>query len=186
MSGVGEPFEAGVPRIVAAAILGPAAMALMIVLWIAADRLVVIGPLERAEISWAALPLGLVSPFLSAYAWPLTGRRRLGRVMVAGTAVGLGLVTGIAVLAAWTPGAQIGCYPTASRWDFAVPAASLGGVAAIGYALAGSASLRSLSGGRRWMAVAASAAVGGLAALALLFTFVTVFETGVSCAWVPQ
>jgi hypothetical protein len=70
-----------------------ALFALVIVIWVAIDRLVVIGPFDRAQLGWAvAVPLTVAVPVLGAWAGDRLGR--FGRVSMA---VVLAIAAGIAV-----------------------------------------------------------------------------------------
>jgi hypothetical protein len=118
-------------------IAGPLAMfALLFVLWLASDRLVRIGPLDRGLFFWVVLlPLWCLSPALAALLW-----RRLGPGVDRPAAIVLGLV--LAVVAAailWVAGTadQAACEhgPRTPAPGLIVPMGIVGVVIGSGWAL---------------------------------------------------
>jgi hypothetical protein len=72
-----------------------ALFAAVVIVWMAIDRFVTLGPLDRAQLGWlVAVPLTIAIPVVAAWAG-----RQLGRSWRPAIALGLGLVGGFAV--AW-------------------------------------------------------------------------------------
>lgn len=56
--------------------------------WVVSDRLVIIGPFDRAQIGWAiVVPLFAIAPGMAALAEGRTGERALARFVVTGLSV---------------------------------------------------------------------------------------------------
>ena len=124
-------------RRLGAAILAPVVvLALAYVLWWVSDRLVYLGPLDRAQFGWlVVVPLLFLAPVVAAFAWAgLTERRAIVASVVAGATIGLGLA-----FLFWRSVADPGC-PTGNRfgpWDWFVPSLLIGAVFGASVAVSG-------------------------------------------------
>jgi hypothetical protein len=130
-----DPGGIGVRLIVG--IAGPLAMfALLFVLWLASDRLVHIGPLDRGLFFWVVLlPLWCASPSLAALLW-----RWLGPGVDRPASIALGLVLAIVAAAIlWVAGTadQAACEygPRTAAQGLIVPMGFLGVLIGTGWAL---------------------------------------------------
>jgi hypothetical protein len=141
-----------------------AGVVLAYVLWWISDRLLYIGPLDRAKFGWlVVVPVWSLTPVAAAYAWRTLDQRQSA---VAAGVVGLILTVASAVLfwvASAFPDCQFGAVRTPAEWI--VPSLIVGIVIGGGFAascLAGTATLRR---GHRWI----SLVVGGGSAFVLIF-----------------
>lgn len=160
-------------------------LAVAYALWAISDRMLVIGPFDRAAFGWiVVLPLSWLAPGVAGLAWSRmpSRRRRAAAVVVAAT---VALVSG-GLLANGIDFAH--CRPVASWTDVLPPSLAIGVVIGIGPAMgaliAGSVAER-LDGRRR---VAAAVATGGLIGVAGLFAAIMTFAfffPMISCAYIP-
>ena len=149
-------------------LLGPATLAGSWLAWVIADRALVIGPFDRAQITlFLAVPLLLVSPGATAI-----GLGERSRGVKAGIAAALGIVVTIVITIALDLGTtQIACVPVTPPFEPLLMSALVGASAGAGYALSVGAAIAESRRGRRSSLVA-----GGLTlALAAILTFVVFF-----------
>lgn len=139
-------------------VLAPlAVIALAYGLWWLSDRLLYIGPLDRAAFGWAVVvPVWLSAPVVAALAW-----RSLSSRATVEAAVLLGLiVSGVAALLFWRsvafPDCDNGAIRAPSEW--VLPSLLLGVVIGGGVAASGLVAVRVLRTGHQWWAVVAGAA----------------------------
>jgi hypothetical protein len=135
MAAPSRPGGIGAPLIVG--IAGPLAMfALLFVLWLASDRLVQIGPLDRGLFFWVVLlPLWCLSPSLAALLW-----RWLGPGVDRPASITLGLALAIVAAAIlWIAGTadQAACEhgPRTAAEGLIAPMGLLGVLIGSGWAL---------------------------------------------------
>jgi hypothetical protein len=159
----GRPTEGTFPPNGAHLALGIAAplaiVALAYALWSVSDRLLYIGPLDRAAFGWAvAVPVWALAPVAAAFAW----RRLTPRgTAVAAAALGL-IVSGVAAALLLSALAFPNCQYGAIRSPIEVvpPSVIVGLVIGFGLAAAGLLSVALLRGGHPWRASAAGAGLG--------------------------
>jgi hypothetical protein len=172
----GEPRRFAIGLIVPLAIVG-----LAYVLWWISDRLVVVGPLDRAAFGWVVvIPVWLSAPIAAGLAWHrLTARRAL----VAALGVGA-TVSAVAALLFWQSVAHPDCATGTIRApiDWVLPALAVGSVVGAGLVVSGLLATAQFRGGRPWRAVF----LGGGAELALVFVAVltaVLFLVEPACQW---
>ena len=103
--------------------VGPLLVAVSLLVWLVADRLVVIGPFDRAQITGAiALPLFLLAPGTLGVAAAQADARR-GRPALALVPAALGVLAVAGLIATV---AQVGCRPVAGPADVLAPALPVG------------------------------------------------------------
>jgi hypothetical protein len=152
-------------------------------LWVISDRLLYVGPLDRAAFGWmTVIPLSWLAPGIAGLAWQrLPAARRRVAALVVWAAVGL--VTGAFLAQAID---QVGCAPVVSWTDDLPGSLAVGTVFAAGPALGGlvAAALADRTTGR-WRPAAAlliGALVGAAALFAALVAFGSLFFPISSCA----
>lgn len=105
------------------------------VLWWVSDRLLYIGPLDRATFGWVVVfPLWAVAPTFAGFSW--RGSSAGARTQFAGIG---GLAVGsIAALLLWlsVAGPAVGCTPRYTPVELVPPALAVGGVIGGGFFLA--------------------------------------------------
>jgi hypothetical protein len=138
-------------------------------LWFLSDRLVQIGPLDRATFGWlVVVPVWAAAAAAAGFAW-----RRLSSAAQWIVATICGFVVGTQVtvnfwLAVSTPGCQFGA--TRAPADWWGPALEVGLLIGAGFAVAGVVATRLVAAGRPWLALLLGALIQvGAAALAILF-----------------
>jgi len=157
------PFRLGL------ALVAPlAAVALAYGLWWISDRLLYIGPLDRATFGWLiVVPVWALTPVVAAYAWrPLSRRETILTAAVVGM-----LVSGVAALLFWTATAHPACEFGAVRTpaDLVLPSLLVGVVLGGGLAVICVATLATLRRAGRWAAVVVGVGSGvGLVFLSIL------------------
>lgn len=126
MTTVGRSSLAAIAVVVAPAGLLPVAvLGGAYVLWWLSDRLVYVGPLDRATFGWAVvLPMWLAGPIVAGHAWrDLTGRGRALAAFAVGSVIAL-----VGAILFWqsvaTPACDYGTIRTAESW--VVPSLLLG------------------------------------------------------------
>jgi hypothetical protein len=143
---VGSPLLLGTPL---------AVVGLAIALWLISDRLIYVGPLDRATFGWSVVvPLWAAAPFAAAIAWQRlsTRTRRLA-------SVACGLVVGLPVsVLLWHAAAFPACSPARQPQDWILPAIILGGVVGGGFALNNLLASDHVQAGHRWRALVIGAA----------------------------
>jgi hypothetical protein len=146
-------------------------------LWWISDRLVSIGPLDRAAFGWAVvIPVWLAAPVVAGFAWTrLTGPERRVAAVAVGTAVGLAAATLFWSAIAF-PDCQYGATLTPGDW---VPSSLvIGGAIGGGVAFSGLVASRFASKGWRWRAAAVGACVELAMVFAAIFVAASVLMTG--------
>jgi hypothetical protein len=143
-------------------------------LWWISDRLVVIGPLDRASFGWVVvIPVWLSTPIVAGLAWRALERPE---VAIAAATVG-GIVGAIAAALFWRSVSAIDCAygATHAATDWVVPSLLIGSAVGGGVALGGLLATSEFRRGRRGRA----AILAPAASLALLF-LAAVIAVGVS------
>lgn len=137
-------------------------------LWFLSDRLLYIGPLDRATFGWlVVVPVWAAAPAAAGLVWP-----RLSSAAQWIVAAMCGLVVGAAVtvllwLDVTAPDCQFG--PVRGPVDWSVPAIAVGLLIGGGFAIAGVVATRLVAAGRPWLALFGGATIQlGAAALAIL------------------
>lgn len=156
---VGEPGRFAVGVVVPLGIVG-----LAYVLWWISDRLVNIGPLDRAAFGWVVvMPVWLSAPIVAGLRWQRLSSRR---ALLAALAVG-GVVGVVAAILFWQGAAHPDCGFGTNRTPIAwvLPSVLLGSVIGAGVVASGLAATAQFRAGRPWRA----ALVGGGAELAFVF-----------------
>jgi hypothetical protein len=177
---MGEPAR-GSHSLVA---LGVAPLLLLLALatWFVSDRLVVIGPFDRATIGWGVVvPLLMMAPGAAALAGSGTTSPGLARLVVAGTSVVTGLVVVLGLASAVT---FVDCRPVTGPLDVVprtLPTAFLFG---IGFAISVAAAWGPAQHRHSLVALVVGAAVWIVAAVLSLFALVVSFPA-LSCG-APQ
>lgn len=160
-----------------------ATVALAYALWSVSDRLLYIGPLDRAAFGWAVVvPVWALAPVAAAFAW----RRLTSRgIAVAAAAVGL-IVGGAAAALLWSalaiPDCQFGAIRSPA--ELVLPSLVIGLVIGTGLSAAGLLSATLLRGGHPWLASAAGAG-SGLALVFVALFVASVVLPGPSCQRPP-
>jgi len=167
--------------IAAAAPLGGVALAYL--LWWISDRLLYIGPLDRAKFGWVVVvPVWALTPVVAAYVWRSLNSRQTA--VVAGT---VGLVVALfAMVLFWLAIAFLDCQFGAVRSpaESVLPSVIVGVVIGGGFAAACLGAVAVLRRGRWWSALL----VGVASAVAFLFLAVLVaapFIMGGGCLRPP-
>ena len=151
------PLGAVQRRALAIGIAGPLGMiGLAYVLWWVSDRLLYIGPLDRAAFGWlVVMPVWWLSPAVAALLW-----RRLppGTATVAATAIGAVLAAATATLT-WTAiaGEMSACPngPRTSVGELVVPMAILGLAVGAGWAASAQVTSSIVRSGGLWRGLGA-------------------------------
>jgi hypothetical protein len=164
-----EPRRAAWARVAIAAAAPLAGVALAYLLWWISDRLVVIGPLDRATFGWlVVVPVWALTPTMAAYAWRALEAEETWFVAAA---VGL-VIAFLAALLFWLaaafPDCEFGAVRTPAEWI--VPSAIVGLVIGGGFAATCLVTVAVLRGGRWWSALL----VGAGSALAVFFLAIIV------------
>ena len=126
--------------------------ALAYALWWISDRLLYVGPLDRAAFGWVVvIPMWIVAPVVTGFAWRrLTSQGGFFAAILVGFAI-----SGIAAALFW----QSVAYPNCSTGDihtpgeWVLPSLTLGLVIGGGFAISGLIATRFLREGRPWRAV---------------------------------
>ncbi|MDP9226372.1 MAG: hypothetical protein M3P18_21530 [Actinomycetota bacterium] len=163
------PRQASALRVGIAVMTPLAGVAVAYGLWWISDRLLYIGPLDRAKFGWlVVVPVWSLIPLAAAYAWrPLNPRQS---AVVAGV-VGLVLTAGAAFtfwLATAFPNCEFGAVRSPAEWT--VPSLVLGLVIGAGFAAACLAAAAVARRTRWWSALF----VGAVFAFALVFVAILV------------
>jgi hypothetical protein len=151
-------------------------------LWAISDRLVRIGPFDRAAFGWiVVVPFSWLAPGVAGLAWaPMpASRQRIAAILVGGV---VALVSGILLATAIH---YASCGRVASWTDHLPASLAIGLVVAAGPvlgALAAAAIARRMTGlGRIPAALAAGATIGVVGLFAAILTF-AIFFPAISCA----
>jgi hypothetical protein len=138
-------------------------------LWFLSDRLVHIGPLDRASFGWTVVfPTWAAAPVAAGFAWRgLPSAARSIAATICGLVVGAAL-TVLFWLDVSAPDCQFG--PVRAPVDWSVQAIAIGLLIGGGFAIAGVVATRFAAAGRPWLALFGGATIQlGAAALAILF-----------------
>ncbi len=161
--------ELGPARVAAAAAVPLGGVALAYLLWWISDRLLYIGPLDRAKFGWlVVVPVWALTPFVAAYLWRALNSRQTAAVAAS---VGLVIAAAAAVLfwrADAFPDCQFGAVRLPAEWI--LPSAVVGVVIGAGFA---AACLGAMAASRRWRWWVALL-VGAGSAFALVFVAILV------------
>jgi hypothetical protein len=162
-----------------------AILAVAYALWAISDRLLQIGPFDRAAFGWiVVVPIASLAPGVTGLAWaPMpASRRRIAAVLVGGV---VALVSGILLANAID---YVNCAPVTS-WADDLPASLVVGLAFGAGPVFGALAAASIAGGvtglwRIPAALVAGAIIGVVGLFASVLTFAALFPV-ISCA-APQ
>ena len=158
-----------------------AAVAATFSLWWLSDRLIEIGPLDRATFGWAVvIPSWFATPFASALTWRgLAPRART----IAATTLGL-IVGGAAAILIWQatafPSCQFGPRQGPEAWIW--PSLAIGAIVGGGLAISSTASVDKALAGRYRIALAAGAAIQAASTLGAILVFASAAMALPACA----
>lgn len=149
---VGDPASRLPVRFILGVTVPLVVVALAYALWWMSDRLLYIGPLDRAAFGWAVvIPVWISAPIAAGFVWRLLPQR--GAVLAAalvGSAIG-----GVAATLFWRavayPNCEYGAVRTPSDWI--VPSLTLGLVIGGGVAVSGLLASKFVRESRPWSAV---------------------------------
>lgn len=164
------------------AILAPlAVLAVAYGLWFLSDRLMVIGPLDRAAFGWAvAVPIGALAPMAAAVAW-----RELGEAATRLAVVALGLLLTVAttvLLALALAPSGLGARP--AQAPVILVAGVIGTMGGVGWVSVARLSTGLLRGGHPWVALVVGA-LSSVVLLLLVALLVTSWAFGI-CGCAPR
>jgi uncharacterized membrane protein (GlpM family) len=169
-------------RSLATLIVAPALLVLAVAVWFVSDRLVVIGPFDRAKIAWAVvLPLLAIAPGAAALAGSGSTSPRLARLVVAGTSIATGIFVVLGLVSAIT---FIDCRQATGPLEVVPRTLPTAFVLGIGFAISAAAAWGPALHGRRVVALVVGATVWIVAAALGLFAFFVSFPP-LSCG-APQ
>ena len=169
---MGRSTQAQITRSVASVGAPLGVIALAYGLWWISDRLLYIGPLDRAAFGWSVvIPVWLIAPFVAAVVWrSLSSQATLRAAILLGA-----VVTGASALLFWRavafPDCENGAIWTPTDW--VAPSLLLGAAIGGGVAVSGLVAVRILKGGHPWWALVAGAATS----FAMFWVAVAVFAT---------
>ena len=166
----GSRMDREVVRLVRAVAAPLAVVALAYALWWVSDRLLYIGPLDRAAFGWAVVvPVWLCAPIAAGLAWrPLTVRATAAAAVMSGM-----VISSVSAFMFWQAAAHPGCEYGATRTpvEWVVPSIVIGTAIGAGVALSGLLAVMMVRSGHPWRAAVAGALVG----LACIFVAILVF-----------
>jgi hypothetical protein len=168
------------PRRVALAITLPiGVLALAYILWWISDRVVYVGPLDKAAFDWVVVaPIWLLAPLAAGWTWRDLAPRASA---LARPIVGV-VVTTVAAGLFWVAAAEPGCEfgPRTAPIGWVIPSLLIGALLGSGLVVGGSHLAREIKCGRRGSAVILGiSAQAGAAILAVgVFYFATLFLAG--------
>ena len=169
-------------RSLATLVVAPSLLVLAVAIWFVSDRLVVIGPFDRAKIAWAVvLPLLALAPGVAALAGSGSTSPGLARLVVAVTSIVTGIVVVFGLASAIT---FIDCRPATGPLEVVPRTLPTAFVFGIGFAISAAAAWGTALHGRRLVAVAVGAAVWIVMAAIGLFAFFVSFPP-LSCGAPP-
>ena len=173
-------------RPVARGLVGAVALPLLVAsaafsLWWVSDRLVDIGPFDRATFGWAVVvPVWFATPFASALAWRGLPRRT---GTIAAATLGL-VVGGVAAILVWQanafPSCQFGPNRGAEAWIW--PSIAIGATVGGGLAASSIIAARGALAGRYVVALASGAAGQAAFLVVAILTFGSIALAMPSCA----
>jgi hypothetical protein len=154
-------------------------VALAYALWWVSDRLLYIGPLDRAAFGWAVVvPVWLCAPIAAGLAWRrLTVRATAAAAVLSGTVISLAFA-----FMFWEAVAHPGCEYGATRTplEWVVPSLFVGIVVGVGVALSSLLAVMIVRRGHPWRAAVASALVAFACIFVAILAFVVV-ASGPGC-----
>jgi hypothetical protein len=164
----------------AAVVAGPLLVLAAIGIWYVSDRLVLIGPFDRAQVGWlVVVPLLALAPGIAGLAGRRDELEESSRLVANLTALGIGLGAMTSVLATVT---FVGCRPVGSPLDILPQALVIGVLAAAAFAAPYRVAAHLSSRVRPWQAVVPAAGLWLLMAGILLFVSSIVLFPALSCA----
>jgi hypothetical protein len=140
-------------------------------LWFVSDRLLCLGPLDRATFGWmVVVPVWAAAPVAAGFAWRrLSSAARSLVATICGLVVG-GVATVLFWLAVTSPECQFG--PVRPPQEWWVPAVGVGVLIGGGFAIGGVVATRIVAVGRPWLALLVGAVIQlGIAAAATFFMY---------------
>jgi hypothetical protein len=140
-------------------------------LWFVSDRLLYVGPLDRASFGWmVVVPVWAAAPLAAGFVWlRLSSAGRSLAATVCGLVVG-GAATVLFWLAVRSPDCQFG--PVRPLQDWLVPAVAVGVLIGGGFAVGGLVATRIIATGRPWLALLGGAIIQlGIGATATVFVY---------------
>lgn len=160
----------GLPGRFALGVAVPLALvALAYALWWVSDRLLYIGPLDRAAFGWAVvIPAWLAAPVAAGFAWRgLTSRARSTAAVIVGT-----VIAGVAAVLFWQSVSYPDCAygATHTPGDWVLPSLVLGSVIGGGLAVSALIASRFVRQGRLW----AAAVLGAGTEIVMVFAAILV------------
>jgi hypothetical protein len=177
---VGEPARRS--HSLATLSIAPLLLLLAVAVWFVSDRLVTIGPFDRAKIGWAVVvPLLALAPGAAALAGSGSTSPGLARRVVAGTSIVTVLFVVFVLASAIT---FIDCRPATGPLEVVPRTLPTAFVLGIGFAISAGAASGPALHGRRFVALVVGAAVWVVAAALGLFAFFVSFPP-LSCG-APQ
>ena len=160
-------------RSLATLVVAPSLLVLALAVWFVSDRLVTIGPFDRAKIAWAVVvPLLALAPGAAALAGSRTTSPGLARLVVAGTSIITGLFVVLGLASAIT---FVDCRPATGPLEVVPRTLPTALALGIGFGISAAAAWGPALHGRRLVAVAVGAAVWIVMAAIGLFAFFVSF-----------
>lgn len=160
-----------------------AVVALAFGLWLMSDRLLYIGPLDRATFGWAVvIPIWASAPLAAGLGWRRLSRRAT-RLAAATCAV---IVGGVGAAVLWQALAFPACEygPVRQPGEWALSAIVLGAAIGGGFALGSLAACTSIRAGRPWRALAVGA-ISQVAVVVVAVVLVFAVSIGAGCQRPP-
>ena len=160
-------------RSLATLVVAPSLLVLALAIWFVSDRLVVIGPFDRATIGWAVvLPLLAIAPGAAALAGSGSTSQGLARFVVAVTSIVTGIVVVFGLASAIT---FVDCRPATSPLEVVPRTLPTAFALGVGFAISATAAWRPALHAGRLAAVLVGAAVWVVAAGIGLFALFVSF-----------
>lgn len=175
--------RSGLGRDTIAVVAPLAIIALAYALWWISDRLLYIGPLDRAAFGWAVvIPVWIAAPIVGGFAWArVSGSAARRTALVVGGLIGM-IAAGLFWQSVATPACEFGAIRTPSEW---IPgAALLGAVVGSGIGVSGLVAAAYVRRNQRWRAVL----LGAVTELTMVFLAIAVAGTvllGAGCQRPP-
>ena len=162
------------------AVVGPVAVTVTAYgLWWISDRLLYVGPLDRAAFGWlVVIPVLLAAPIVAGVTWRrLSDGRDVGAALVVGSVVGLG-----SALLLWQAVASTACETASIRsaTDSVLPSLLVGSLVGTALVAGGLWAARLIRGGRRLAAAVAAVSLDVVLLAAALAAFAVLFA-GPAC-----
>jgi hypothetical protein len=158
--------------------IAPALLVLGWVIWLVSDRLVIIGPFDRAQVEGVVVvPLLALAPGAAALAGRRTGRPRLAGLVVAGVSIGVAVFVLIELATSIT---FLECRPVTSPVDVVPRVLAIAIVSGFGFAIPAAAAWGPAQAGRTLLALAVGAIVWMALSILAIGVFVVSFPA-LSC-----